>query len=103
MLESLVLWAVGVAKAGCFVDLRHGKRFAIMMANKASRPADSIPHANDTPVATKAAYEFLNNPRVETRMIGEERTGILLDIGERGQDGFRCVSMKGESLVRRGD
>ena len=26
-------------------------------------------------------------------------------VGERGQDGFRCgcVSMKGESLVRRGD
>ena len=69
MLESHVLWAVGVANAGYFVDQRHGKRFAIMMGIKASRPADSISHANDTPVATKAAYEFLNNPRVETRMI----------------------------------
>ena len=27
----------------------------------------------------------------------EERTGILLETGERGQDGFQCVSMKDES------
>ena len=50
----------------------------------------SVPGA-EKPARKKRARKF------------KERTGILLETGERGQDVFRCVSMKGESLVRRGD
>ncbi|MSR58780.1 MAG: hypothetical protein EXS05_14195, partial [Planctomycetaceae bacterium] len=51
---------------------RHQRRFAYMMGTKASRSADSIPYGSGSPVATKAAYDFLNNPRVEAKII--ERT-----------------------------
>ena len=52
--------------AGCqFEDVRHGKRFRILLGQLSEQIGGSIPFACQDWAATKAAYRFLANPRVD--------------------------------------
>jgi hypothetical protein len=52
--------------AGCqFEDVRHGKRFLILLGQLSEQIGGSIPFACQDSAATKAAYRFLANPRVD--------------------------------------
>jgi hypothetical protein len=52
--------------AGCqFQDVRHGKRFRTLLGQLSEQIGGSIPFACQDWAATKAAYRFLSNPRVD--------------------------------------
>ena len=52
--------------AGCqFQDLRHSKRFTALLGQLSGQIGGSIPFACQDWAATKAAYRFLSNPRVD--------------------------------------
>src|SRR5271169_2803234 len=52
--------------AGCqFEDLRHGKRFRTLLGQLSGQIGGSIPFACQDWAATKAAYRFLSNARVD--------------------------------------
>ena len=52
--------------AGCqFEDVRHGKRFRTLLGQLSEQIGGSIPFACQDWAATKAAYRFLANPRVD--------------------------------------
>ena len=75
MIETHTLWAAELGNMAMFVDERHRSRFVVMLGAKATMSADSIPHASGSPAATKAAYEFLSNPRVQSTIIEHAVTG----------------------------
>ncbi len=52
--------------AGCqFQDVRHGKRFRSLVWQLSGKIGGSIPFACQDGAATKAAYRFLSNVRVD--------------------------------------
>jgi hypothetical protein len=56
--------------AGCqFQDVRHGKRFVTLVAQLSGHIGGSIPFACQDWAATKAAYRFLSNARVDEEKI----------------------------------
>ena len=56
--------------AGCqFQDVRHGKRFVTLVAQLLGHIGGSIPFACQDWAATKAAYRFLSNARVDEEKI----------------------------------
>jgi hypothetical protein len=56
--------------AGCqFRDVRHGKRFVTLVAQLSGHIGGSIPFACQDWAATKAAYRFLSNARVDEEKI----------------------------------
>lgn len=56
--------------AGCqFQDVRHGRRFRTLLVQLSDRIGGSIPFACQDWAATKAAYRFLSNERVDEEKI----------------------------------
>ena len=56
--------------AGCqFQDLRHGKRFRTLLGQLSVQIGGSIPFACQDWAATKAAYRFLSNERINEEKI----------------------------------
>jgi hypothetical protein len=56
--------------AGCqFQDVRHGKRFVTLLGQLSGQIGGSIPFACQDWAATKAAYRFLSNARVDEEKI----------------------------------
>ena len=56
--------------AGCqFQDLRHGKKFRTLLGRLSEQIGDSIPFACQDWAATKAAYRFLSNERINEEKI----------------------------------
>ena len=56
--------------AGCqFQDVRHGKRFVTLLTQLSEQIGGSIPFACQDWAATKAAYRFLSNGRVDEEKI----------------------------------
>jgi hypothetical protein len=56
--------------AGCqFEDIRHGKRFVTLLTQLSEQIGGSIPFACQDWAATKAAYRFLSNGRVDEEKI----------------------------------
>ena len=56
--------------AGCqFHDVRHGKRFVTLLAQLSGQIGGSIPFACQDWAATKAAYRFFSNARVDEEKI----------------------------------
>ena len=56
--------------AGCqFQDLRHGKRFRTLLGQLSEQIGGSIPFACQDWAATKAAYRFLSNDRINEEKI----------------------------------
>jgi hypothetical protein len=56
--------------AGCqFQDVRHGKRFVTLLTQLSEQIGGSIPFACQVWAATKAAYRFLSNARVDEEKI----------------------------------
>ena len=56
--------------AGCqFQDVRHGKRFRSLLGQLSGQIGGSIPFACQDWAATKAAYRFLLNARVDEEKI----------------------------------
>ena len=56
--------------AGCqFQDVRHGKRFRTLLGQLSGQIGGSIPFACQDWAATKAAYRFLSNARVDEQKI----------------------------------
>jgi hypothetical protein len=63
--------------AGCqFQDLRHGKRFRTLLGQLSEQIGGSIPFACQDWAATKAAYRFLSNERINEEKILEEPHAI---------------------------
>ena len=63
------VWATSVLGRGTFPDHRLKLRAIAVLAQKASRPGDSIPQGAGSPAAAKATYRFLENPRVSARLL----------------------------------
>ena len=56
--------------SGCqFQDVRHGKRFVTLLAQLSGQIGGNIPFACQDWAATKAAYRFLSNARVDEEKI----------------------------------
>ena len=56
--------------AGCqFQDLRHGRRFRTLLGQLSEQIGGSIPFACQDWAATKAAYRFLSNDRIDEEKI----------------------------------
>ena len=67
--------------AGCqFQDIRHGKRFRVLVDQLSGQMGGSIPFACQDWAATKAAYRFLSNARVDE---GKILTGHFLCTRDR--------------------
>ena len=58
-----------MVRRGEFGDERLGKRAAMLLAQKAARPTDSIPQGASDPAAAKGVYRFLENPRVRADLL----------------------------------
>jgi len=60
----------GTGGGGCqFQDLRHGKRFRSLLGQLSGQIGGSIPFACQDWAATKAAYRFLSNERIDEEKI----------------------------------
>jgi len=67
--EEISSWLEREA-AGCqFQDLRHGKKFRTLLGRLSEQIGDSIPFACQDWAATKAAYRFLSNERINEEKI----------------------------------
>ena len=62
--QRAVPWAAATLGSVALADQRLSVRAVRILARKASRPGDSIPHAARTPADAKAWYRFLENERV---------------------------------------
>jgi hypothetical protein len=70
-----------------FPDLRLHHRAVAFLGQKLSRPRDSIPQGARSPAAAKAAYRFVENPRVNAPMLWDP----IHDYGASGLKGLRLV------------
>jgi hypothetical protein len=62
-------WIDAEARGCQFPDERLGKRFRKVMESLSNKLGNSLPLACQDWAATKAAYRFLDNPRVDENMI----------------------------------
>jgi hypothetical protein len=77
--------------AGCtFKDERLGNRFRVLLKQMGASPGGSIPFVCQDWAATKAAYRFLDNDRVEESEILAGHFGATRD---------RCAATTGPVLV----
>jgi hypothetical protein len=67
--EQGSVWATSVLGGGAFPDHRLRLRAIEILAQKASRPGDSIPQGAGSPAAAKATYRFLENRRVSAELL----------------------------------
>jgi Transposase DNA-binding/Transposase Tn5 dimerisation domain len=81
--EPTDLWAARVAAGGEFIDRRLAARFADLLARWAARPADSIPQACGEWSQAKAAYRFLDNPRVTAAALLRAYVNTTVRAGRR--------------------
>ena len=68
-------------------DLRLHHRSVVILAQKLSRPRDSIPQGAGSPAAAKAAYRFIENPRVNAPMLWDP----IHDYGAKGLKDLELV------------
>ena len=67
--EEIGSWLERELAACQFQDLRHGKRFRTLLGQLSEQIGDSIPFACQDWAATKAAYRFLSNERINEEKI----------------------------------
>ena len=67
--EQGTVWATSVLGGATFPDHRLKLRAIEILAQKASRPGDSIPQGAGSPAAAKATYRFLENERVSADLL----------------------------------
>lgn len=72
---------------GKLPDQRLHHRAVVFLGQKLSRPRDSIPQGAGSPAAAKAAYRFVENPRVNAPMLWDP----LHDYGAGGLKGLKLV------------
>jgi hypothetical protein len=63
--EEIEDWLENEVASCEFQDVRHGKRFRTLLSQLSGRIGGSIPFACQDWAATKAAYRFLSNTRVD--------------------------------------
>jgi hypothetical protein len=66
--EQGTVWATSVLGGGTFPDHRLKLRAIQILAQKATRPGDSIPQGAGCPAAAKGTYRFVENPRVSAKL-----------------------------------
>jgi len=67
--EQGTVWATSVLGGGTFPDHRLKLRAIQILAQKATRPGDSIPQGAGCPAAAKGTYRFVENPRVSAKLL----------------------------------
>ena len=85
--KQAVVCASSILATASFPDLRLHHRSVAFLAQKLSRPRDSIPQGAGNRAAAKGAYRFVENRRVNARMLWEP----IHDYGAKGLKGLELV------------
>jgi len=67
--KQAIVCASSILATARFPDLRLHHRAVAFLGQKLGRPRDSIPQGARSPAAAKAAYRFVENPRVNAAML----------------------------------
>jgi hypothetical protein len=85
--KQAIVCASSILATARFPDLRLHHRAAMFLGQKLGRPRDSIPQGAGSPAAAKAAYRFIENPRVNAPMLWDP----IHDYGASGLKDLRLV------------